>query len=391
MHSRDPRENPGIKRAYLELPSTLEGEQSFCITIPGGLDNKKRLIDLLTITTRWYSWQRSSGIEAKQTADAWRDTLNLPELKMCCCPEPTNRRYDEDGNLEVSYDGGITWIDDPSLDDRFSGIVAPPIAGEDGTEKACAAAASAEDYVKLNLIEDLTVGSTFADINAAIIAIVAALGITGVGVLIAAAAAAIFIAGVSAVQAAFTTEVWVDFRCILYCHIEDDGSYTVSGWNAVKVDILASFTGVVQTILWNWVNSVGVVGLTNAARSGFVAVADCDDCGCDNGCAAKYQIFDNDVFYGTIIEYGDDYIICETGGTGFMTLEAINPSDCCYVNAIEFLSGTGSGSAFRVCGDTTPPPWTAATPIGQCANIIEVQFTTGYPGGQVKIFLDNCP
>lgn len=391
-HSRDTRKNPGIKRSFLPLPESLEGTQSYCITIPDGLDNKKVLIDLLVMATWWFNWERSEGTLGKQAADAWRDTLNLPELEMCCCPEPTNRRYDEDGNLEVSYDGGVTWSPAPQLDDRFSGIVAPAIPGEDGSEKRCAAAASAEEYVKQNFIEELNEGSAYADVYAAAVAIIALLGVTGIGLLIAAAAAAIFLAGVTVIQAAFTTEVWFDFRCILYCRIEDDGSFTVAGWEGVKSDILLQFTGAVSAVLYNWVNSVGPVGLTNSARSGFVVAADCSACDeCNNNCAEKYQIYNNDVFYGTIIEYGENFIICETGGTGYMTLEAIDPSDCCYVNSIEMLSGTGGGSAFRVCGDESPPPWVTATPIGQCANIIEVQFITGYPGGQVKIFLDECP
>ena len=282
MHPRDMRKHPGIKRPYLSLPASLEGTQSFCVTIPDGLDNKLALIDLLGTATLWFNWERSLGTEGKQTADAWRDTLNLPELKMCCCPEPTNRRFNSDGQLEVSYDGGLTWVPAPELDDRVSGAISPPIPGADGSDKACAAAASAEEYVKLNFIEELTEGDSYAQIYAAAVAIIAALGVTGIGILIAAAAAAIFVAGVAIVQAAFTTEVWTDFRCILYCHIEEDGSFTASGWEMVKADILSTYTGVVSAVLYNWVNSVGVVGLTNAARSQFVAEADCDSCECDD-------------------------------------------------------------------------------------------------------------
>jgi len=54
---------------------------------------------------------------------------------MSCCPEPTNRRYNADGQLEVSYDDGATWTTDHSLDDRYSGTIAPPLEGEDGAEK----------------------------------------------------------------------------------------------------------------------------------------------------------------------------------------------------------------------------------------------------------------
>ena len=323
MHTRDMRKNPGIKRSFLPLPDTLTGTQSYCITIPDGLDNKKVLLDLLTIATYWFNWERSEGTLGKQAADAWRDTLNLPELNMCCCPEPTNRRYDSDGNLEVSYDGGATWVDAPQLDDRMSGTVSPPLPGADGTDKACAGAASAEEYVKLNFIEELTEGDSYAQIYAAAVAIIAVLGVTGIGILIAAAAAAIFIAGIAAVQSAFTTEVWTDFRCILFCHIEDDASFTVSGWESVKADVLTTFTGVVSAVLYNWVNSVGPVGLTNAARSGFVASADCTGCECeDTWC----YLFDFDTSDGdwTVVTDGGYNNGVYTGAPGWDDTDHLN-------------------------------------------------------------------
>lgn len=365
-------ENRGIKRPYLNLPDTLEGEQSFCITIPAGLSNKLALIDLLGMATWWYNWQRSPGTDAKQTADAWRDKLNLPELEECmsCCPEPTNRRYNEDGILEVSYDGGDTWTPAPELDDRFSGTIAPPLSGTDGSEKACIAAASAEEYVKQNLIESLETGATFAEINTVGVAIVALLGVTGIGLLIAGLAAAIFVAGVAAVQAAFTAEVWTDFRCLMYCRIEADGSFTVAGWQGVKNDILTHFTGIVSAVLYNWVNSVGVVGLTNAARSGFAASADCSACDecLDSECGDPET-----VTIGTVTDSfidGDGYHTLLVDSAPFMSEntvaigtygEGAPPGKCCRIH--DFVINTGDypfNIATTKCDGTVNDPGDAA-------------------------------
>ena len=170
---------------------------------------------------------------------------------MGCCPQPTNRRYNSAGELEVSYDGGLTWDTDSTLDDRFSGTISPPITGADGSAKACAAAASAEEFVKQNLIDSLEEGSTYADLSGVSVALIALLGVTGIGLLIAGFVAAIFVAGVTATQAAFTSEVWVDFRCILNCRIKPDGSFDMTGWQGVKSDILSQFTGVVSAVLYN--------------------------------------------------------------------------------------------------------------------------------------------
>lgn len=388
-HTRDMRKNPGIKRSYLPLPDQLTGKQSYCITIPDGLDNKRVLVDLLTMATYWFNWERSDGTEGKQTADAWRDALKLPELNMCCCPEPTNRRYNEDGELEVSYDGGLTWSLAPDADDRFSGIVAPPISGADGSEKACAAAASAEEYVKLNFIEDLDEGDTYSEIFAAGVAIVGALGVTGIGILIAAAAAAIFVAGVAAVQSAFTTEVWTDFRCILYCRISDDGSFTKGAWEGVKSDVLSKFTGVVSAVLYNWVNSVGPVGLTNAARSGFVATADCDSCECDD-CVSKYEIWTEGTpgyQYGEIVDIGENYLDVSPGPQGYMILKATNINNCCFVGDITVVSGDLVGAGFLPCGTDFSGSFIGATPVGQCCSYIQCQ---GTPGSVSRILLGPC-
>lgn len=394
-HSRDTRKHPGIKRSFLPLPANLEGTQSYCITIPDGLDNKKVLIDLLVMATYWFNWDRSEGTLGKQTADAWRDTLNLPELQMCCCPEPTNRRYNEDGQLEVSYDGGVTWTLAPQLDDRFSGIVAPPISGADGAEKRCAAAASAEEYVKQNFIEELNEGSAYADIYAAAVAVIALLGVTGIGLLIAAAAAAIFLAGVTAIQAAFTTEVWVDFRCILYCHISEDGSFTPATWEQVKSDILLQFTGAVSAVLYNWVNSVGPVGLTNAARSGFVVSADCSACECPNCSDNAYAGIDvTDFDHGSIVSRNPDgTITCELqpsgAAAGYLILRFDTLGDCCYINSFTQDSGASAGAAFIPCG--TPygeGNYILATPVGQCAQYAQWQ---GDAGAIITITMSECP
>lgn len=242
----------------------------------------------------------------------------------CCCKNPTNRRYNSNGQLEVSYDGGLTWSLAPDADSRMSGALSPPLAGADGETKRCLGAASAMEFAKRNLIDDLTTGGTYADLYAALVALAAVLGVTGIGILIAAAAAAIFIAGVSAVQAAFTSEVWDDYQCILYCASEDNASFTEQGWQQVKSEINSQFSGVVAVILYNWVNSVGPVGLTNAARSGFAASADCSECDCpgewcyffafDTAGAEDWEKSTTDGFNNGVMDIG----------TGWLTTDTVN-------------------------------------------------------------------
>jgi len=308
---------------------------------------------------------------------------------MGCCPEPTNRRYNENGELEVSYDNGGTWTVDPALDDRFSGVVAPDLPGEDGSEKACIGATAGQEYVKQNLIDSLQVGATFADLNAVAVALAAVLGVTGVGILIAAFAAAVFVAGVSAVQAAFTSGVWADLKCILYCNIEPDASYTEEGWQGVKADILSTYTGIVSAVLYNWVNSVGAVGLTNAARSGFAVDGDCGDCACEN--CSNLDAWS--VVFGTIIEQTPGYIKLASVDNGFgqqsCRMVTGDMDICCYVTVGDTTGAGWTSGAYYPCGSASPtgfpsPPENMCTHDINAVNIFGSAFT-------VEFLFADCP
>lgn len=276
------------RRPPWKIPAVIDPPQRRCIqiNIPDDPEHIAIFWGVLRGLSDWQRWEREPTKSGTLVAQVWREVVYAIEWEnscMGCCPEPTNSRYNSAGQLEVSYDNGATWVVDNSLDDRFSGAISPNLPGEDGDEKKCVGATAAAEYVKQNLIDSLTTGMTFAELNSAGVALAAVLGVTGVGLLIAAFAAAVFLAGVAATQAAFTSGVWTDFKCILYCRSEDDASFTAMGWEQVKADILATYTGVVSAVLYNWVNSVGPVGLTNAARSGFATTGDCSGCDCDCG------------------------------------------------------------------------------------------------------------
>jgi len=388
------------RRPPWKIPAVINPPDRRCIqiNIPDDPEHIAIFWGVLRGLSDWQRWEREATKSGTLVAQVWREVVYAIDWSgdecMGCCPQPTNRRYNADGELEVSYDNGATWVTDPSLDDRFSGTIAPPIAGADGTEKACAAAASGEEWVKQNLIESLETGATFADLNAAGVALIALLGVTGIGLLVAGFAAAIFVAGVSAVQAAFTTEVWTQFRCILYCHIEPDGSFTTAGWQAVKTDILSDFTGVVSVILYNWVNSVGPVGLTNSARSGFVATADCTSCEpCETSCADNFT-----VVTGTLLGVFDGYMRIQSAASGGAEVVQINTSDpdtCCELLDFRYTEGLEHIVAqYHIpCGTAIEPGnivpgWT----LEACYNYMAAQTAIG-DGTTfiVEILLNNCP
>lgn len=213
----------------------------------------------------------------------WSANLGRKLMAGCCGDNGTQHRVTESGIWQTSQDDGVTWYDDPTADPRNNASYFAPLAGDDGPEKACEGATNAFEFFKQALIDELATGLAYSEIFSAIIGVLGVLGILGVGIIAAVITAAIFVAGVTVVQAAFTSAVWSDFKCILYCNISPDASYTDAQWQQVKSEVNSKFTGVVQVILWNWVNALGKIGLTNAARSNMGLGADCSTCDCD-GC-----------------------------------------------------------------------------------------------------------
>lgn len=369
------------RRPNFEIPDVINPDGRRCIQfmIPDDPQHVAIFAGLTRQLLDWQRWERDPLKRGTQVAQVWREVWNnvnwSGEDCMGCCPEPTNRRYNENGELEVSYDGGVTWSPAPADDSRHSAPTAPPLEGADGEEKRCVGASSAQEYVKTAFIESLSTGATFADINAAMVAIVAALGVTGVGILIAAAVAAIFIAGISATQAAFTTEAWDEFRCILYCNMEDDASFTMSGWEGVKADILSTFTGIVSAVLYNWVNSVGTAGLTNTARIGMQQDVSCEACDCGGECVDESR-----VMIGTVVSITDNTITVESefttfnGHTAHWVQYGSDSNDFCCLLCDETVIGSISSSGWVTCDGTVIG---TSSPDGQMIRQTRMYSDTG--------------
>lgn len=261
---------------YDNLLAASDKECSYCLS--------EREIQMLLAFVDYIAWKTRYQVTETEIdqnlIDNWSANLARKLMNGCCGDDGTQHRITELGVWQTSTDGGNTWYDDPASDPRNNNSYYPPLLGPDGDDKACEGATNAFEFFKQNLIDELATGLAYSEIYSAIVGILAVLGVTGIGIVVAIAAAAIFVAGVVVVQAAFTSEVWADFKCILYCNISDDASYTTDQWTTVKAQVYSSFTGIVQVVLWNWVNALGAIGLTNAARSNMGLGSDCSDCEC---------------------------------------------------------------------------------------------------------------
>jgi len=203
----------------------------------------------------------------------------------CGCKSPTNTRINENGYAEQSFDGGLTWERIVS-DERFSGPIFPPLFGSPSSDIACDGAKSGREWMRIaidQLVNDTAIWDSVFALITAIIGLLSGIfpGIgTILGAVIAAIAYGLFAFGRAAVQAALTSATLDTFKCILFCNIEDDASFTESGWQQVKQDIVDQFDGIAEFYYWTWANTLGVVGLTNMCRTFPNMAGDCSACSC---------------------------------------------------------------------------------------------------------------
>lgn len=203
----------------------------------------------------------------------------------CGCKSPTNTRFTPTGYFEQSFDGGLTWerlTDDP----RFNAPIFPPLVGPIVGTVPCAGAKSATEVVRLAIAKFKTDADAWESVLGLITVLigflVALIGPAAVviGGIITALAFILF----NFTQAAFLSHDFDPalalYKCIIFCNIESDASFTEAGWQQVKQDIVDQMSGLDETWFWNWANSLGPAGLTNSARVFASLAGDCSECGC---------------------------------------------------------------------------------------------------------------
>jgi len=203
----------------------------------------------------------------------------------CGCKTPTQQRITEDGIVEQSFDNGVTWErvnDDP----RFNAPVFPPLVGDPGPDLRCAGALSGREVTRLFVVQIGTATDIFGAVSQLLAAIIAFLAtflpVVGTVIVIVVAALGLFLIsiGQAAFAAAMTDAVLDTFKCILYCRIDGNAAFSEATWQAVKADIVEQFDVIPESVLWNYVNSLGVVGLTNICRALPGLAGDCEECAC---------------------------------------------------------------------------------------------------------------
>jgi len=220
--------------------------------------------------------------------ECFEDVLQMAN-KGCGEQTPQGQRVRQDGLYEETFNG-IDWslvTNDPRL---MGMILAPPPPGPPSDQKRCNAAESARTILKAASEEVLNNIDAWASMSSVILAITAFLAeyLGQVGLILSALALAIayavYLLGRAALLAALTDEVWDTLMCIFYCNFEQDGSCTEQGWQQIKQDVFEQIGGIAEVWLWNIVNGLGPIGLTNAGWLNPGAVGDCAACVCPEAC-----------------------------------------------------------------------------------------------------------
>lgn len=359
----------------------------------------------------------------EQVYDARQQVLEIMTCFMegnmgCCCgnqapSEPVQHRATTDYQLQVSYDGGMTWVQDPD-DPRMTSaqMPAPVPAGVSATK--CDAATNCLEHLQdghAAMLARIETGGNIVDIAIDIIVALAALAlwVFSAGTLpffipfLAGLIQAIISLGHDVWESQFTSDVWDAVLCILYCHIGEDGHFDQAGYDAVMADCESKIPGgfaitSAARSIQAQIGSGGLNGLNNIASYGAAADADCSDCDCGTCDLEQWALVDEE--HGVSLTTGNDpvkgdfiqIVGTEIPGFGFYAI-AQTPSvnTCCYVGDREMIVGGGDASFFHVrCGDVQDEAHKQNLDLDseRCSNLVQAQSPVAFT---VRFYMTSCP
>lgn len=392
------RKNP--KQTYLALlfdydAMLAQSEDECCYSL------SEREVQLILTMVDYISWKTRYIISETEidttTIMSWSGNL-ARKLMSGCCPDNDLHRFNENGIYQSSSDGGITWIDDPEDDPRNDYIEAPPIPGTASDGKRCAASDNVRDLFEQyrdNLISIVGATPSIIAIVAGILAFIGVIaGVSGIGVgvgvlFLTMAAEIVQISG-TGISAAITFTVLEDFKCLVYCRLNEDGELTYNAWQGLLNDISVTFSGFAETFFYQTVNGMGYIGTNNAATMGAATASDCD---CD--CGILLEPFATFTFTNLINLGGGNWRLISDDrpdDTFTMYVQRLGGGDF-YVDGLTIISGSDSpqcvsslAPAYEDPGGVHCGPW--ADTVNECTSFIGYRALAPFV---IEIHVSECP
>jgi len=270
------------------LPNVVNpmGRIGVCVPVPDDEGHRQAFLGALLSLTYWYNWQRDPAHIGREAAAVWLPIFNLISQELAartgCDAQSFGflTRYNPDTDtLQVSFDGGTTWVDAPQLDPRYQTLL-PPLTTAD---PRCDSAANIVHEIRA--IVDQQIEALQNDAGEAVLAtlLTTAMALFGYFALLAALAIAVvgfFLAlGAAELEILFTDELYDTLTCIFYCRMDSSGQLDEISLAKVIDDINEQLVLGAALLLTNFFNYTGFGGLNNMAASGS-QTGDCSDCEC---------------------------------------------------------------------------------------------------------------
>jgi len=304
---------------------------------------------------------------------------------------PSRIRTNPDtGEVEQTFDGGLTWVDAPELDPRTATTNrAPPIMS---AAPQCDAAASMvqalHDQVNVSA-EALSAGALFTASLALGLAF-----IPGFGLLfdvIIAFSGLVFALGASVIAAAFTPEVYGGILCILLANVDSEGQLDDAALTIVQDAIDAAYPGTVATLFDGWIGAIGINGINNAGALGAVT-GDCSSCLTCVDFLGGDGLGDLVVLFGTTYDSGGDFLLGDNfGATMYASFSYTGTEDMVSlditVNRENQSGALGTLDVYAMVGDDfgTLVPLYNVGGLGNGEGNTHIGFTM--PGGYDQLYV----
>lgn len=264
-----------------QLPEVVNPETTLCyqIHVPNDLYHIAAFHGQIWELTRWYNWAKDEAHTALLVAEVWKGIYEAMRTEDCCdCPP----RIRLNGGILQWQDGGGIWHDITSGDERSSGTA--PIPYPENPDGACLAAEN------ITAIYQTALTQLRAGVAAAEVAVVISITITGImgafispAIVSTIALAIVFAAlelGTTGLDIMLGSDHLENFKCVVYCNTESDGSITAAGFTAIRSGMANWASGIELAIIQQWLDGFGSVGLQRQALAGGITTGDCEACDC---------------------------------------------------------------------------------------------------------------